>query len=145
MGSGGGKHRQPKIGRTQVWATYDIRPTICPHAPDVIHVSTTKESKNKETEAAVNDQNQRLCNHGLVTALLGPLSGKRAARPIAVRFQTEVQEDMLRAPVRSVKMATPSETHFGEPDPNDISARVFREAAERAPNTRVEELSGTDR
>ena len=58
--------------------------------------------------------------------MFGQLPGKRAARPIAVRFQTAVQEeDSIWEPVRSVKMVIPIETLFGEPDPNGISARVF--------------------
>ena len=62
---------QPKLGRTQVWATYNIRPTPCPHTSDVMHMVPHHEGKDKETEAAVQAQNQRLWTHVLVTALVG--------------------------------------------------------------------------
>ena len=44
---------QPKIGRTQCYATYDIAPTRCQHTPDTIHVGGIKKSRDRATEAAV--------------------------------------------------------------------------------------------
>ena len=115
-----------------------------------------RNSKDKAAEEATAGENHRLIAVGLVARLLQSLDAATRTRASAdVHTQRAEAERLstptillrqdLGAPDRSAKTATPSETHFGEPIPDGISAEVFREVVHRAPMDRVEELLGTDR